>query len=266
MPIITLTSDFGTRDGFSGVLKGVIWSICPAAQIADFSHEIPPHNVLQGARVLQRAWHYFPSGTVHLAVIDPGVGTSRRPLAIGLAGHYFVGPDNGLFNPILQEAESRGLQSTVIELVNQRYFLDELSSTFHGRDIFAPVAAHLANGVRLEDFGARICDMVHLELPQPRATSHGWVAHITGMDVFGNCTTDLKVELLRGCSETILRVGGVVIHGLESTYGNKKSAEFIALADSEGWLEIALVNGSAANQLHASVGDEVEIECGEATS
>jgi S-adenosylmethionine hydrolase len=153
MPILTLTTDFGVKDGFVATMKGVIWSICPSAQIADISHSINPQNVLEGAFVLWRAYSFFPAGSVHVAVIDPGVGTRRRPMAAHLGEHYFVGPDNGLFTPIYEDAEKNGWPKEIIELKNKKYFLSEVSHTFHGRDIFAPVGAALANGVALADLG-----------------------------------------------------------------------------------------------------------------
>ena len=153
MPTLTLTTDFGLKDGFVGTLKGVIWSICPSAQIADISHAIAPQNVLEGALVLGRAYAFFPAGTVHVAVVDPGVGTARRPLAARLGVHYFVGPDNGLFTPMFEDAEKNGWPLEIVHLTNRHYFLAEVSRTFHGRDIFAPVGAHLANGVPLAELG-----------------------------------------------------------------------------------------------------------------
>jgi hypothetical protein len=158
MPTVTLTTDFGLKDGFVGTLKGVIWSICPLAQIADISHLIAPQNVLEGAFALWRAYPFFPAGTVHLAVVDPGVGTSRRPLAARLGAHYFVGPDNGLFTPIYEDAEKNGWPLETVHLANEKYFLAQVSRTFHGRDIFAPVAAHLASGIPLADLGPLIAN------------------------------------------------------------------------------------------------------------
>lgn len=177
LPILTITTDFGTKDGFVGTMKGVIWGICPAARIADISHEIPPQNVLAGAYALWRAYAFFPSGTVHIAVVDPGVGTSRRPIAGRLGGHTFVGPDNGLFTPMFEDADKNGLRLEIVHLTNGKYFLPQVSRTFHGRDIFAPVAAHLANGVRLEEMGAFITDPLKLCMPKPEKTANGFVWH-----------------------------------------------------------------------------------------
>ncbi len=191
MPILTLTTDFGTKDGFIGALKGVIWSISPSAQIADISHEISPQNVLAGAFALWRSYPFFPEETVHVAVVDPGVGTSRRPIAAHLGRHAFVGPDNGIFTPMFEDAEKNGWLVEIVHLKEAKFFLPEVSATFHGRDIFAPVAAHLANGVPLANLGPAILDPVRLSMPKPEKTAQGWLAHITVIDIFGNCTTDL---------------------------------------------------------------------------
>ena len=259
MPILTITTDFGTKDGFVGTLKGVIWSICPAAQIADISHEISPQNVLEGAFALWRAFAFFPAGTVHLAVIDPGVGTSRRPLAARLGGHTFVGPDNGLFTPMFEDAEKNGWPVEIVHLANKKYFLPDVSRTFHGRDIFAPVAAHLANGVPLADLGPVITDPVRLPMPKPEKTSDGWRAHVTVVDGFGNCTTDLPAAALIEHERITFHLDGRAVRGLVASYGQKQPGELIALVDSENYVEIAIVNGSAAKTLGAQVGDIVEV-------
>ncbi len=259
MPILTLTTDFGTKDGFVGTLKGVIWSICPEAQIADISHEISPQNVLAGAFALWRAVPFFPEGTVHVAVVDPGVGTSRRPIAARLGGHIFVGPDNGLFTPMLEDAEKKGWRLEIVHLTNEKYFLPDVSRTFHGRDIFAPVAAHLANGVPLADLGPAVTDPVRLSMPKPEKTADGWRAHVTVVDVFGNCTTDLPAASLAERANVVFRLRGREVRGLVASYGHKQTGQLVALVDSENYVEIAIVNGSAAKTLGAQVGNVVEV-------
>jgi len=261
MPFITLTTDFGLRDGFTGVLKGVIWSICPEAQIADISHAISPQNVLEGAYALWRAYAYFPAGTVHVAVVDPGVGTRRRPLALRLGKYYFVGPDNGLFTPVVQDAERDGGLVKCIHLDNPKYWLPEVSHTFHGRDIFAPVAAYLARGVPLADLGTVVKDPLRLKLPLPERTATGWQAHITVIDVFGNLTTDLPAGEIAAVDRPVFRIAGREVHGLIGSYGSRPSGELVALVDSENFIEIAVVNGSAAQLLGARLGDLVEVVC-----
>jgi S-adenosylmethionine hydrolase len=260
MPILTLTTDFGNKDGFVGTLKGVIWGICPSAQIADISHEIAPQNVLEGAFALWRAYPFFPRETVHVAVVDPGVGTFRRPVAMHLGDIYFVGPDNGLFTPMLEDAESKDLQMEIVHLVNEKYYLESVSRTFHGRDIFAPVAAHLANGVAFADLGPAITDPVRLKMPKAEKTPSGWRAHITVMDVFGNLTTDLPAAILYDAGDVTIHIHGRELHGLVTSYGSKKPGELVALVDSENYLEIAIVNGSAQKTLGARVGDVVVVD------
>jgi S-adenosylmethionine hydrolase len=259
MPTVTLTTDFGLKDGFVGTLKGVIWSICPLAQIADISHLIAPQNVLEGAFALWRAYPFFPAGTVHLAVVDPGVGTSRRPLAARLGAHYFVGPDNGLFTPIYEDAEKNGWPLEIVHLTNEKYFLAQVSRTFHGRDIFAPVAAHLASGIPLADLGPVIANPLRLTMPKPEKTPSGWRAHITVVDVFGNLATDLPAAALAGHAQAIFHLGGREVRGLVASYGQAQPGELIALVDSENLIEIAIVNGSAARVTGAQVGDVVEV-------
>ncbi len=259
MPILTLTTDFGNKDGFVGTLKGVIWGISPAAQIADISHDISPQNVLEGAFALWRAYPFFPAGTIHVGVVDPGVGTRRRPIAMHLGDQFFVGPDNGLFTPMLADAEKKGWSITIVHLTNKKYFLADISRTFHGRDIFASAAAHLANGVPLDYLGPVISDPVRLQMPEPEKTANGWRAHITVMDVFGNLTTDLPSSLLLNPDTVTLSIKGREVHGLVPSYGKEKPGELIALVDSENFVEIAVVNGSAQKTLGAKIGDIVEL-------
>jgi S-adenosyl-L-methionine hydrolase (adenosine-forming) len=259
MSIITLTTDFGTKDGFVGTLKGVIWGICPQAQIADISHDIPPQDILAGAFALWRAYPFFPPGTIHVAVVDPGVGTTRRPIAARLGGHTFVGPDNGLFTPPLRDAERYSWKIEIVQLLETRYFLPDISRTFHGRDIFAPTAAHLANGVPLTEFGPAILDPVLLPLPEPERTPTGWRAHITVVDVFGNCTTDLSAADLGDHKQVSFHVKGHGIDGLVKSYGERSPGDLVALVDSEAFIEIAQVNGSASKVLDVRPGDLVEV-------
>jgi S-adenosyl-L-methionine hydrolase (adenosine-forming) len=259
MTVITLTTDFGIKDGFTGVLKGVIWRICPEAQIADITHTIAPQNIFEGAMALYRAAPFFPKGTVHIAVVDPGVGTGRRPIAARLGDQYFVGPDNGIFTPLYENAEQRKLAMEYVQLDKPEYWLEDVSHTFHGRDIFAPVAAHLASGIELDFVGTPILDPVRIKLLRPIKNPEGWEAHVTVLDVFGNVTTDLRAELLEGQTEVVFIVREHEVHGLVDSYGWKKPGELVALVDSEGFIEIALVNGSAAQVLNVQVGDPIRV-------
>jgi S-adenosylmethionine hydrolase len=259
MPIITITTDFGTKDGFVGTMRGVIWNICPQAQIADITNDIPPQNIMTGANVLWRAAPFFPLNTVHLAVVDPGVGTKRRPMAAKIDRHYFVGPDNGLFTPLILDCERVGGEMVFIYLDKPEYWLENISRTFHGRDIFSPIAAHLAAGVPLMELGTPFTDAVRLSLPSAEHTSDGWKAHITVIDIFGNMTTDLPVSVLDGRHDIHVRIKGQQINGLVQSYGHRKPGDLVALVDSEGFVEIAVVNGSAAMMLDMKLGDVVEI-------
>jgi S-adenosyl-L-methionine hydrolase (adenosine-forming) len=259
MPCITLTTDFGNKDGFVGTMKGVIWNICPGAQIADISHSIAPQNILEAALVLWRAYPFFPARSVHLAVVDPGVGTRRRALAAHLGAHFFVGPDNGLFTPMFEEAERNGWLVEIVQLTNDKHFLADVSRTFHGRDIFAPVAAHLANGVALADLGPAIHDPQRLTMPKPEKTPTGWRAHITLVDAFGNLATDLPAAALTQHAHISFHLRGREVHGLAGSYGHAQPGELIALVDSEGHIELAVVNGSAALVTDAHAGDIVEV-------
>ena len=262
MTTLTLTTDFGIKDGFIGTMKGVIWSICPAVQIADISHTIAPQNVLEGAFALWRAYPFFPAGSVHVAVIDPGVGTLRRPLAARLGSHFFVGPDNGLFTPIYEDAEKNGWPLEIVHLTNRKYFLAQVSRTFHGRDIFAPVGAHLANGVPLADLGPAVTDPLRLIMPKPEKTLTGWRAHVTVVDIFGNLTTDLPASALESQESVLFRMFGREMRGLVDSYGHAQPGALVALVDSEDFIEIAAVNGSAAKLLGAMVGDVVDVVTG----
>jgi S-adenosylmethionine hydrolase len=261
-PLLTLTSDFGQQDGFAGTMKGVIWGICPAARIADISHQIPPQDIHAAALTLWRAAPFFPPGTVHIAVVDPGVGTDRRPLAARLGSQYFVGPDNGLFTALIMDAVERAEGVEFVHLNQPGYWLPKISHTFHGRDIFSPVGAHLANGIPLADLGVPISDPIWLPLPRPERARGGWRAHVNVIDVFGNLTLDLRADQLSRMADVVLRLRGRAVAGLVESYGHRKAGELVALVDSGEFIEIAVVNGSAARELGAQVGDVVEVILG----
>jgi S-adenosylmethionine hydrolase len=259
--IITLLTDFGLRDGYSGVMRGVIWNILPDAQIADISHTIAPQNILDGPLALARTSFFFPEGTVHVAVVDPGVGTPRLPVAFHTGGHYFVGPDNGLFTLILEHAEKEGWPVTAVCLDQPQYWLKNISRVFHGRDIFSPVAAYIASGVPLEKLGAPINDLVRLEIPRPQRTDTGWSGQVIGIDHFGNLLTNItrsELNSLRG--ELIFEIAGQLIHGLAATFGARPSGDLTALIGTHDDLDIAVVNGDAAELLSVQVGAAVRVE------
>lgn len=259
MSLISLLTDFGLQDGFIGVMKGVIWGIIPEVQIADISHQIEPQNVMQGAITLWRVAPYFPDGSVHVAVVDPGVGTERRAMAARLGHHYYVAPDNGLLTPLIQDAKSQGLPCQFVELTNSKYWLSKISTTFHGRDIFAPVGAHLASGIDLEEFGNPFDDPILIELSQPKSIQGGWQAHVAAIDIFGNIGTDLRADQVEGLEQIVVRIKGREIDGLVSSFGHRLPGELIAVISSEGFIEIAVVNGNAALDLKVKIGDVVEV-------
>jgi S-adenosylmethionine hydrolase len=259
MTVITLLTDFGSKNGFTGVLKGVIWKIAPQAQIADITHEITPQNIMEGAIALWRAASFFPAGTIHVAVVDPGVGTSRRPIAACIGDQYFVGPDNGLFTPSMEQAERLGHQVKVYRLDKPQYWLPDVSKTFHGRDIFSPVAAHLAAGTPIDQMGSLIDDPVRLVMPQPVRTDTGWHGQIVLIDVFGNIATNLAGELVKTAEKVAMRIAGRTVDGLVHSYGEREPGDVVALIDSEGYLEVAEVNGNCAHTLQVAVGDSVEL-------
>ncbi len=259
MTIITLTTDFGLRSGFAGVMQGVIYSIAPQVQIVDITHFIAPQDIREGVYTLSRAVPFFPKGTVHLYIVDPGVGTMRRPLAARLGDHFFVGPDNGLLTLLIEDAERNHQKIEFIHLDRPRFWLPKVSRTFHGRDIFSPVAAHLASGVRLRDMGTPFIDPVRLEMPRPQRTESGWIAHITSIDTFGNLTTDLPISQVSDPTNVLFRLGDTEVRGIADSYGHRRPGELIAVVDSEEFIELAIVNGNAADTLDVKAGDAVEV-------
>lgn len=257
--IISLTTDFGQLNGFVGVMKAVIWGIAPEANIADITHDIPPQNVRLGAYALWRVVPFFPRGSVHIAVVDPGVGTHRRPIGLNIGDQSYIVPDNGLITPILEDGEASGQPIEIVHLNNPDYWLPEVSHTFHGRDIFSPTGAHLAHGVPLRAMGDPITDPIRLEFSHPKKTSQGWEAHITIIDVFGNLTTDLPAKIIADAKGVTFRLKDHRIEGLVKSYGHREEGALIALVDSENYIEISVVNGNAAKQTGAKIGDIVEV-------
>jgi len=253
-PIITLTTDFGTRDPFVGVMKGVILGICPDARLVDLTHDVAPQDVLEAALVLESSARFFPAGTVHLAVVDPGVGSRRRALAISAARQRFVGPDNGLFTAALDEA---GWEAVSLE--NPEYRLAEVSQTFHGRDVFAPAAAHLACGIALERFGLTVTDPVRIQLPGCRFENGAWVGEVIGADRFGNLLTSLTAARLGDTSGWEVEIGGRLLGPLVSCYADGREGEPSAIIGSSGRVEIFVRNANAQAVLGARSGTPVRV-------
>jgi S-adenosylmethionine hydrolase len=260
-PLITLLTDFGTRDAYVASMKGVILSLNPQAVLVDLSHDIPPQDVRAGALVLAGAAPYFPPGTINLAVVDPGVGGPRRALAAHSRGQFWVGPDNGLFHLIFRQASPL----TIISLENPVYFRPQVSATFHGRDVFAPVAAHLSLGVDLSRLGPGLTDPVLLDWPEPSFAPEAIRGEIIYVDQFGNLVSNVshgKFVAWRGNQAIRLQVGPVTIQDLARTYSDMVPGEFLALVGSHGLLEIACAMDNAARRLNAGVGLPVEIRTG----
>ena len=259
--LITLTTDFGLRDAYVGAMKGVMLGIAPGAQMVDITHEISPQDVMEAAFVLQEAYPFFPSGTVHLVVVDPGVGTERRPIALKADGYYFVGPDNGLFTLLLN---GKPIEQVVVLDRPEWWRTPSPSYTFHGRDIFAPVAAHLAAGRSLEEVGSPVAretlHRLHWVKPtQDEQGIQGWVVHI---DRFGNCITNIPGKLLDMKRPMRIYVGNAIIDGVHRTYGEVPPGEPLALVGSSGMLEIAINGGNAAELFGIRKGAPVNVVYG----
>lgn len=255
-PIITLTTDFGLKDAYVGVMKGVVLAIEPRARIVDLSHEIEPHSIPEGAFLLRSAYRYFPPDAIHVAVVDPGVGTTRRAVAIQTPHGMFIGPDNGLFTHVLadqnavsgDDAALRGVFA--VELKNPQYRLEKVSNTFHGRDVFAPAAAHYARGVQLGEFGPRIERVALLPNSIPVLRGSDLVGMILHLDRFGNAISNLRAHDLP--ADPVFEIAGTEIEGLSASY---QEARLNVLIGSSGFVEVAVQNGSAAGTLGLSTGD-----------
>jgi S-adenosyl-L-methionine hydrolase (adenosine-forming) len=260
MQIVTLTTDFGAGDYDIGAMMGVIWNIAPGTRIVDLSHDIERHNVRQAALLLERSTPYFPAGTIHVVVVDPGVGTHRRQIAAQLGDQWFVGPDNGLVTLMLRLARKGGKPVKIVYTHKRQYWLNQVSSIFHGRDIFAAVAGHLAAGTRLTRLGPVIEDPVLLDFPEPQPHEGGWLGEVMDIDHFGNLEINIHRDLLEGMGPVKVISGGHVLDGIKRTFGEGKPGDLIALIDSSDYLSISLVNGSAADGMPAQVGDAVLVQ------
>lgn len=253
-PVITLTTDFGLQDPFVGIMKGVLLGRCPRARLVDLTHAVPPGDVRAGAFVLLSASRFFPRGTVHLAVVDPGVGSDRAALAARTPDAYFVGPDNGLLSWALAAASD----VEVRRLEQPRLWLQPVSATFHGRDLFAPVAAHLAGGGDFADVGPRAEDWVRRSWPEPRPLRSGWRGEVVYVDRFGNALTNLPATLAREPSPPAhLRLPGRRRVRLGAFYGAVPPGQPVVVPGSSGYLEIAIYGGHAAKTLGLRVGTPV---------
>ena len=256
-PILTLTTDFGLSDHYVGVMKGVIWDIAPRARIADISHDITPFEIAEGAYTIAQAYRYFPRKTVHVVVVDPGVGTARRPILMEAAGQYFVAPDNGVLSMIYSREKHK------IRLIsNDRYFRKPVSRTFHGRDIFAPVAAHLAAGVTPAKFGKLIDDYLRPSFEKPlRTGKRTWSGRILRIDRFGNIITNFHTDDFPDLERRTfaMMLGPQQVTVLAHHYAECGRGELFAIVGSSGYLEVSVGQGSAAKQVGCQTGAPVEL-------
>ncbi len=256
--IITLLSDFGYKDHYVGVMKGVILSINPSVNIVDISHGVAPQNVIHGALLLNQAYAYFPPGTIHVAVVDPGVGTTRKPILICAENCYFVGPDNGIFGLIYPQLN----KYTVYELTNKHYFLRPENSTFHGRDIFAPVAAHLSQGVSPAELGHEYRTFQSTSLPAPTMEQAILSGTIIYSDTFGNLVTNISSRYLpspmgRGCLR--VRAKGLAVSGICRNYEDVEKGNPLAIIGSFGLIELSVREGNASSLFGLREGDPVMV-------
>ncbi|HEY7504795.1 MAG TPA: SAM-dependent chlorinase/fluorinase [Gemmatimonadales bacterium] len=252
MSLVTLLTDFGTSDSYVAEVKGALLSAAPGLTVVDLTHAVPPGDVRAGAYLLGRAWHRFPAGTIHLAVVDPGVGTERAALAIAAHGHYFVGPDNGLFTLVLRDAEVQ-----IVVLATP----DSASPTFHGRDVFAPTAAALATGTPLAQLGDPLIGIpVRLAYREPHHEGKSVVGEVVYVDRFGTLVTNLTSELVP--SYAVIEVEGLEVGPLRRTFGDVPTGGLVAYLGSGGQVEIAVRDGSAARRLGMGVGGRIRARLG----
>jgi len=260
--IITLTTDFGESDPYAAMIKGVVLCINPDAKIIDVTHQIPVGSIKEGGLIIKDSYKYFPSGTVHVGVVDPGVGGKRRPIAVLADNHFFVGPDNGLFSPIIEAQR----HIDIIHLKEKRYWRHTISRTFHGRDIFAPVAAHLSLGVNPFLMGEKIDNPTTLAYPLPHESKTDLVGEVIRVDHFGNLITNITREHLSpflASKALIITVGSLTLKKICTTYNDVPEGQPLALIGSSDALEIAINMGNAQNDLceKCKIGTNVTIEC-----
>jgi S-adenosylmethionine hydrolase len=258
-PVITLTTDFGLTDHFAGTMKGVIAGITPAARVIDICHQVTPFEILEGGFVLEQAYRYFPKGTIHVVVIDPGVGTSRRPILVEAGNQFFIGPDNGVFT-LIYAAEAK---HKVRVITASKYFLETPSNTFHGRDIFAPCAAHLASGkVKPAQLGPLIKDYTQATAIFPNRTGKRvWTGQVLKVDHFGNLITNLRsAEFHVGEAKHFeLLAGSQIVSKFAKNYQESAFGELFVIEGSSGYLEVSVCQGSAAKQLGCGAGAPLEL-------
>jgi S-adenosylmethionine hydrolase len=265
MSIITLLTDFGTEDAYVGVMKGVILSINPSAVVIDVCHAVDPQDLIEAAYLIKSFYKFFPKGTIHIVVVDPGVGGNRAIVAVELAGHIFLAPDNGVLTLLMDEKNI----DDIVRVENPHYFLNAVSHTFHGRDIFAPVASHLSKGVHIDQLGPSLSsqDLIRLSISGPYLSEKDeLIGTIITIDRFGNCISNidenrLKEFILNGPEKTLeIKVDKTVIKSLSQNYADAAPGDLLAVIGSFGFLEIAINCGNAGRRLKISKGDTVTVK------
>ena len=265
MNLITLTTDFGLKDPFAGMMKGVIYSINKDVNIVDISHGIGSQDIIEGAFVIGHSYRYFPKNTIHVVVVDPGVGSRRRPVLVTASGHYFIGPDNGVLSVVI--AGNPG--SRVFEITAEQYFLRSVGATFQGRDVFAPVAAWLAKGGEPHHFGREISDYASIEIPKPIKVGDSMKGEVIYIDRFGNLITNITYTDLEDmqkmdvpASSPSVRICGIEMTGIKRYYAEAEGDETAPIINSFGLLEIYRYMGDASKALNAGKGDAIEVQYG----
>jgi S-adenosylmethionine hydrolase len=257
-PILTLTTDFGRSDHYAGVLHGVILGVCPAARIVDLTHDVTPYEIPEAAYTIAQAWRYFPKRTVHVVVVDPGVGTSRRPILMEAGGHYFIAPDNGVLSMVAAACEKRKVRA----ITNEKLFLQPVSRTFHGRDIFAPAAAHLAAGLAPARLGRLVEDYLTLDFHKPvRTGKRTWQGRILKIDRFGNLITNFHRDEFPSlaASNCELAIGPHRVSVLATNYNQTSPGELFLIYGSGGYVEVSAAEASAARIVGCEVGAPAEL-------
>jgi len=257
--VVTLTTDFGIHDSYVGTMKGVLLRICPGVCIVDISHGINPQDILEASLVLDNAYSFFPAGSVHVAVVDPGVGGSRRPMILAAGEHFFVGPDNGIFTRVLEFEPG----AKAFAITEREYLLPVISDTFHGRDIFSPVAAHLARGVDPGAFGPPLESPHRIELPTPRIWEDEIRGEVIHIDSFGNILSNISRDHFAAAvqdREFVVFINGKRIDRLCRTYEEQERGRTLALFGSSGLLEIAIAEGRADRRIGVGKGDIVLVQ------
>lgn len=259
-PVISILTDFGLRDNYVGIMKGVILGINPTVQIVDLCHNISPQDVFEAAYTLHSAYKYFPKGTIHLSVVDPGVGSDRKIICLKTEDYTFLAPDNGILSLIIANDKPK----IIIEVTNREFFLPDISNTFHGRDIFAPIAAHISNGIKLENLGNKIEKIETINLPSTVLSPNGVLtANVMHIDSFGNLITNInhhifnKIKLNAPNSNISVKIAGKKINKISESYADVGNKDLLSIFGSSGFLEISVNRGNAQKTLNVNKGDEV---------